>query len=1260
MAKNTVFIDVIVDDKGTTRRLEVDSKKLKKALGGVEKGVGNTRRQLRGAADMSSNVTKNFSKMQQGISGGIVPAYAELAARVFAVTAAFRFLQEAADTKNLIQGQQAFGAFMGTNYAGITKALQDATNGQLRYAEAAQATAIGTAAGLNRDQLEGLATAAKNVSFALGRDLTDSFQRLIRGVTKAEPELLDELGIILRLKPATEVYAAAIGKAAGELDAFERSQAVANFVLDEADKKFQAIAKIIDEDAFAVQQFGKAFDDVLNTLKVNIAGALTPVLKFLSQNVSSLIALFGLLALPLLKSVVPAFEDFGDVAGRVGRRVQKFADTTSLAFSQLAAQTGLMQQGTASATAAADALAQSGGLTTQPLDTEGTSRKGLDFLTGKTQSPAAVKNADKILTHAEDQIRTSAATRTGILKDFDEQQVRDMRKSYTIRAGLVKKFNKETLKSFRGIKLAGKQMAFGLTASFLGGIEGMLKGAQKLVKGVNFALKGIAFVGIAVMLFDIGKMLVNMLFPTTKATKKLTEEVDGLISSQVELNKHLEKVVELRAEGTLLGIADSVVNLGNALKEVNIAQFIDKVNDLRTQRAAENFEELKEELLETATTLEKLNPIFKGLNETIQNEGQINKETSKQILLRSNEIIKAGNAAQQLGQLTKNTTNEINKLTSAIVRSPFESLVTALEKETEARALLIAEVDQESFDRSQDEIRDKMIKILDTVGKEVGPISSFRGLRVANIKEKLTAEEEAELERLFEQLGLNRRERKAILDLQEQQVRQLKLSREAQSDILLNQEKSLLNSLKASEIDKVRQDFVSKRKRLEIAELNQENKILAAKDKVVAAELQIDLLREKGIDQTAQEFQNANIALFNAQAKVKIEENNLDTVKAQNAVKEVQIDIDERQLEIQKEINQILEQQQRVAARVKDATVGTGAIGRSAVEIEEIKRFGQIAKLESEREQKRREARLAEENFAEFSKTADNEAIERESHRIQMILDRAHAIGLEIDAIKNRNALLIDGVRLQNEELLARQRGFSLNPIDQAFQDFILKNKIDISKLDKETLANLRNNIELNEKLKITVGGLQNVATTFKTSFADAFVSIGGGIDKTREAFRSMANSILQAISRMLAELMVFQIMTSGLFGRRGPGANAPVNNLGTIDIEAGRYGMTPRGYSTGGIARGPQAGFPAMLHGTEAVIPMPNKKSIPVEFTGREGAGNTNNVVINISSDGTQQTPDSGDQASALGRAISSAVQDELHRQKRPGGILSPFGATG
>ena len=54
--------------------------------------------------------------------------------------------------------------------------------------EAAQAAAIGTAAGLSPTQITALGKAAKDTSTVLGRDLTDSFNRLVRGVTKAEPE----------------------------------------------------------------------------------------------------------------------------------------------------------------------------------------------------------------------------------------------------------------------------------------------------------------------------------------------------------------------------------------------------------------------------------------------------------------------------------------------------------------------------------------------------------------------------------------------------------------------------------------------------------------------------------------------------------------------------------------------------------------------------------------------------------------------------------------------------------------------------------------------------------------------------------------------------------------------------------------------------------------------------------------------------------------------------------------------------------------
>ena len=106
-------------------------------------------------------------------------------------------------------------------------------------------------------------------------------------------------------------------------------------------------------------------------------------------------------------------------------------------------------------------------------------------------------------------------------------------------------------------------------------------------------------------------------------------------------------------------------------------------------------------------------------------------------------------------------------------------------------------------------------------------------------------------------------------------------------------------------------------------------------------------------------------------------------------------------------------------------------------------------------------------------------------------------------------------------------------------------------------------------------------------------------------------------------------------------------------------------GYATGGIARGAQSGYPAILHGTEAVVPLPDGKSIPVTMPrGGGGLGSQNNnvaVTVNMNGDGmaTTNTESDSREATALGERISAIVQEELMNQKRAGGILSPYGAA-
>ena len=124
-------------------KVDKDAKKAGKSFNQLDKNARSADRAGKGVANMSSNVTKNFSKMAQGITGGLVPAYATLAAQLFALDALFRFLREAADFRVLQEGQEAFAGVTGRAMKSLAKDIQAATQAQITFKEASQAAAIG-------------------------------------------------------------------------------------------------------------------------------------------------------------------------------------------------------------------------------------------------------------------------------------------------------------------------------------------------------------------------------------------------------------------------------------------------------------------------------------------------------------------------------------------------------------------------------------------------------------------------------------------------------------------------------------------------------------------------------------------------------------------------------------------------------------------------------------------------------------------------------------------------------------------------------------------------------------------------------------------------------------------------------------------------------------------------------------------------------------------------------------------------------------
>lgn len=332
MATQKTVVEVEVTDKGTTEKLNQQAQKTHKTFKDLLKtagdiAVGSAKRALsmayapaagssrlmneaqygaaRGSAGLTGASARDFAKQAEGLNG-LVRLYATYAANLYAAGAAFTALSRAMDTENMVRGLDQLGASSGVALGSLSKRLVSATDGAISLRDAMEATVKASSSGMDSTQILRMGKAAKMASQALGVDMNDAVSRITRGITKLEPELLDELGLFIKVDDVVNNYAKSVGKAASAVTDFEKRQAVANAVLTQAEEKFSAI----DIDTNPYVKLAATMKDLAQAGLELANKVLAPIANYLSESPTALAIGMAAFVGLIVKQAIPALTQY--------------------------------------------------------------------------------------------------------------------------------------------------------------------------------------------------------------------------------------------------------------------------------------------------------------------------------------------------------------------------------------------------------------------------------------------------------------------------------------------------------------------------------------------------------------------------------------------------------------------------------------------------------------------------------------------------------------------------------------------------------------------------------------------------------------------------------------------------------------------------------------------------------------------------------------------------------------------------------------
>ena len=504
----------------------------------------------------SASAGRSFAAQSQGL-GGLVGAYAGAAATVFALEAAFNALSKAAEAEMIVKGTNALAAAVGQQGPKILESIQEIAQGQLTLEEAANAANLALSSSFSADKIEKLTEVALGASRALGRNLTDAMQRIVRGAAKMEPELLDELGIFVRIDPAVERYANSLNKATSEISDFERRQAFLNAIIEEGTRKFGDIDVTSDSAQKSLEQLSVQINKLAKDFGQLLLKVLIPIVDFFNDNFGNVLVLFlGILTLVFAK----AGQIMGGFVSKGLKDLSSFsiglADSTKDMKKFEAASTQLQKS------YAADRKSTMGKQGFNPRIAERSAEQTAslsnalkDQREGSLQSVAAIDKNNKVLKENQGLLTKGSARYQFLTKRINANNVALAAGGRA--AGLFAKTATGLTAVVRGLSFAFGILGSIVNVAFMGLAVAQLAGTffdkdfitiiKDLITGLNAEMR------------EVNKGFAAMVVAAAGGTKALNDLLKRAGASDEELKGAGDRINELRENLTALGTGSDLV-----------------------------------------------------------------------------------------------------------------------------------------------------------------------------------------------------------------------------------------------------------------------------------------------------------------------------------------------------------------------------------------------------------------------------------------------------------------------------------------------------------------------------------------------------------------------------------------------------------------------------------------------------------------------------------------------------------------------------